>query len=96
MARDFIKIDSTTTTAIFASELKSCINSLRDTIDRLDKVKGIMDHNQDGTVFTDIETLFGLPAGKGTTVYDYINGSRGVLSGTFQNADAMTLIERVG
>ena len=94
--RDFIKIDRTTTTAVYAGDLLVAITSVRSAINQLDKVKQIMEHNHDGTVFTDLEALFGLPAGKGTIVYDYVNGTRGALSGTFQNNNAELLIARVG
>ena len=46
----------------------------------LDEVKTIMDHNNNGSVFTAIETLFGLPSGQGQTVYDLCNGSMQAIS----------------
>lgn len=56
----------------------------------------IMNHNNDSTVFTDIETLFGLPSGKGQIVFDMVNGSIGSMEGTFQTADAKNITERLG
>ena len=94
--RDFIKIDRTTSTAVYSADLLATIGAVRSAIQQLDKVKQIMEHNHDGTTFTDLEALFGLAAGKGTIVYDYINGTRGALGGTFQNNNAETLIARVG
>jgi len=96
MAIDFIKADTTITTAVFASKLVSLSRQLRDTIDLLDEVKTIMDHSNDGVVFTAIETLFGLPATKGQTVYDLCNGTTQAISGTAQNSNALSLINRVG
>lgn len=60
------------------------------------RVLAIMGHNNDGTVFTDIDTLFGLPAGKGQTVFNLVNGSIGSMQGNFQVADAKTITEQVG
>lgn len=55
-----------------------------------------MNHNHDGSVFTDLEALFGLPAGKGQTVFDLVNGAVGSMEGAFQVADAKNITERVG
>jgi hypothetical protein len=55
-----------------------------------------MTHNNDGTNFTDIETLFGIEAGEGQTVFDLVNGSTGAMVGTFQNTDCKTITEKVG
>jgi hypothetical protein len=96
MARDFIKIDRTTVTATHASLLLDYVRQLRTAYDLGVRVKAVMDHNQDGTSFTDIEVLFGLPTGQGQAVYDLVNGSVGAMDGTFQAADAKNLTERVG
>lgn len=91
-ARDFIKIDLTTTTATKAPMLAEYIRVLRQTIDLGDRLKAIMDHNTDGTVFTDIEGLFGVPAGTGQTVYNAVVGA---VAGV-KSADARTVTERIG
>lgn len=96
MARDFIKVDTTQAAATQAQLLKSYISSLRQAFDFGTRVLAIMGHNNDGTVFTDIETIFGLPAGKGQTVFNLVNGSIGAMSGNFQVADAKTITEQVG
>lgn len=96
MARDFIKIDSTITTATQAAELKSLVLALRDAYQRGKKILAVMGHNNDGTVFTDIESLYGLPTGKGQTVFNLINGAVGSMEGTFQVADAKNLTETLG
>ena len=93
MARDFIKIDPI---ASQANLLKNYVNVLRQAYEIGGRVRAIMTHNNDGTVFTDIETLFGLPAGKGQTVFNLVNGSIGSMEGTFQVSDAKTLTEQVG
>jgi hypothetical protein len=96
MARDFIKIDTSTTTATQAGLLKSYISQLRQAYETGARVRAIMTHNNDGTVFTDIEMLFGLPAGKGQEVFDLVNGSIGSMTGDFQTSDAKEITERVG
>ncbi len=96
MARDFIKIDVTLTTATQATLLRDYIVGLRQAYDRGKRIIAIMGHSNDGTVFTDIEPLFGLPAGKGQAVFNLVNGSIGSMEGTFQVADAKTITEQVG
>lgn len=96
MARDFIKVDQSVSTATHANLILRYTRTLREAYELGKQVKAIMDHNQDGTVFTDIETLFGLPAGKGQIVYDLINGSVGSMEGVFQVADARNLTETLG
>ncbi len=96
MARDFIKVDPTQSTATQARALLNYINTLASAIQQGKQILAVMGHNNDGTVFTDIETLFGLPAGKGQTVFNLINGSVGSFAGTFQVADATTITQSVG
>lgn len=96
MARDFIKIDSTIATATQAAELKALVSVLRDAYQRGKKVLAVMTHNNDGTNFTDIEALFGLPANKGQIVFNLINGAVGSMEGNFQVPDAKNLTETVG
>lgn len=96
MARDFIKIDTTTTTATQAGELKAFTTILRDAYARGKKILAVMGHNNDGTVFTDIEALYGLPAGKGQTVFNLINGAVGSMEGSFQVSDAKNVTETLG
>jgi hypothetical protein len=96
MARDFIRIDSTISTATQAQELKALVSVMRDAYQRGKKILAVMGHSNDGTVFTDIEALYGLPTGKGQTVFNLINGAVGSMEGTFQVADAKNLTETVG
>jgi len=96
MARDFIKVDATQTAATAAPLLKSYVSQLRLAYDTGKRIIAIMGHNNDGTVFTDIETIFGLPTGKGQTVFNLVNGSIGSMEGTFQVSDAKTITEQVG
>lgn len=96
MARDFIKVDNVTTSATKASLLLQYIAQLRQAYELGKRVKDVMVHNNDGTNFTDIEVLFGLPTGKGQVVFDLVNGSIGSMEGTFQVDDAKEITERVG
>lgn len=95
MARDFIKIDITQSAATQAGLLKNYVTQLRNSYELGKRCIAIMGHNNDGTVFSDIETLFGLPAGKGQTVFNLVNGSVGSMEGTFQVADAKNITEQV-
>lgn len=96
MARDFIKVDKTQTAATQAQALLSYAVTLRSAYDQGVKILAVMGHNNDGTTFTDIEILYGLPTGKGQTVFNLINGSVGSMQGTFQVPDAKTITEIVG
>jgi hypothetical protein len=96
MVIDFIQIDMSTTTATQAALLKSYITTLRQAYELGTRVKGVMEHNHDGTNFAGIETLFGLPNGKGNIVFDLVNGSIGSMEGNFQVDDAKEITERVG
>ncbi len=96
MARDFIKIDVSNNIQNPAMVLKDYVNTLRRAYELGSRVKAMMDHNNDGAVFTDIETMFGLPSGKGQIVYNLVNGSIGSMEGSFQVADAKTITEQLG
>lgn len=96
MARDFIKIDLTNASATQAQLLRTYVVQLRLAYETGNRVKAIMTHNNNGTIFTDIETLFGLPANQGQAVFDLVNGSVGAMEGTFQNSNVKTITEQVG
>jgi len=96
MARSFIKVARGVTTATHAGMLLAYVDQLRTAQDTGRRILGIMNQNNDGSVWTDIEALFGLPAGKGQTVYDLMNGSIGAMDGTMQNAQAKNITETLG
>jgi hypothetical protein len=96
MAKNFIKIDRTTQTAVYAMELLSLVGQLRATLNQIDKIKGIADANWATTDFVDFEALFGIPTGQGATVYALIRDSREALRGLSTQTAALTLIDRVG
>ena len=95
MARDFITITSTAT-SVQAPLLKSYISALRQAYNLGAQCAAIMTHNNDGTDFTDVETLFGVESGEGQAVFDLVNGSTGAMNGLFQNNDCKTITEQVG
>jgi len=96
MARDFVKIDTASSTATQAGLLRNYIQVLRQAFELGTRVKAVMTHNNDGVNFADIELYFGLPAGKGQFVFDLVNGSTGAMVGTFQNNNCQTITEQVG
>lgn len=96
MARDFIEINVNAANAIHAVKLKNFIGTLRAAQDQGHLILDIMGHANDGTIFTDIETLFGIPTGTGQTVFNLVNGAIGSMAGTFQVADATTITSKVG
>jgi hypothetical protein len=96
MARDFIKVDRNITTATHAGKLLDYRNTLRSAYEKGKELLAILNRNHDGSNFSDIETLCGLPAGKGDDVFDLVNGSVGSMEGAFQTSDAKNLTEQVG
>jgi hypothetical protein len=96
MARNFIKIDTTIVTATKARDLVNFVLNLRTAYELGSRVREMMDHNNDGTNFADIEALFGLSAGQGQTVYNMIVNCIGSLNGNIQSNDGKQLTERVG
>lgn len=57
------------------SELPQVVESLRLQQDKLRQIKEIMDNMTDGITYVNIETQFGLPVGKGVTMYNLIAGA---------------------
>lgn len=96
MSRDYISINLNNSAAIHAAKLKNFVGTLRSAQDQGHLILDIMNHANDGAVFTDIETLFGLPAGTGQTVFNLVNGTLGSMTATFQVADATTITSQVG
>lgn len=96
MAIDFIKIDPTQSAATQVQDLIQLKNLSVQWLALARKVLDVMGHMNDGTTFTSIETYYGLPTGKGQTVYDLVNGAFGATQSTFQNNQFQTLSESVG
>jgi hypothetical protein len=96
MAREFIKVDRTQSAATQAGLLLQYTTTMRQAYELGNRVRDVMLRNTDNVVFTDIESLFGLPAGKGQIVFDLVNGSVGAMTATFQNDDCKEISERLG
>ena len=96
MARTFIKIDTTAAAATHAGLLRSFVQQQRAAYELGSRVRAIMTNNNDGTVWTDLESLFGLPTGRGSAVFDLVNGTVGSMEGTFQNNNGKSLGELIG
>jgi hypothetical protein len=96
VARTFIKIDLNMPGATHAGLLRSYVQQQRATYELGTRVAAIMANNNDGTVWTDLEALFGLQAGDGQEVYDLVNGTVGADEGTFQNDNGKTIGEVLG
>lgn len=95
MAIDFILVDNTKTGASQAITLKNAISIGRQFYQQMTAIRQQMTHMNDGTTFTEIETFYGLPAGQGQAIFNLVNGSVGVIEGTFQNNNIKTLTEQV-
>lgn len=96
MAIDYIKIDiSNPNAATQASTLKNAINTGQNFYALLLNIRQKMTHANNGVSFVEIETLYGLPSGKGQTMFDFVNGSIGAIEGTMQNNNIKSLTEQV-
>jgi hypothetical protein len=96
MASDYIKVDTTITTATKARALVDLVRAMREAYEQVVYVKSIMDHNFTPGNFAALEALFGLAPNTGTTVYDMVNGAHGAMTNVFQNDQCKNLTERVG
>ena len=72
MAINYITVNRSKT---LANELYTLITATRNSHSKLKEIKDLMNSQTDGVDFSNIETQFGLPAGKGQIVYDLIVGN---------------------
>lgn len=96
MAQDFIPIDTRLAGASQAGELLNLKAAMQAAYSQGLKVRGIMLHCHEGTEFTYLEQLFGVPAGQGQVVFDLVNGAIGSMEGEFMVDDCKELCERIG
>lgn len=94
MPKDAILIDVTLTTATQAQYLKRLTVVARDFIDLVKRVQDTMSHNNDGTDWTQIETLYGLKAGDGQKTVTMVSDAESVVRGNAQNNSIKQLGER--
>ena len=64
-----------------SSNLDTALQNLRNARDRLNYAKAVMETCIDSGDYTLVETLWGLPAGTGETVYNLISGVASDLAG---------------
>jgi hypothetical protein len=100
-ARDFIKVARDQTAGTEALNLLQYKDTLQRALDMGRRLVAIARHNFDdgnpqAIIWTDFETLFGLPAGKGQAVFTLLDGSVGSMEGRFQTDAAKVLTETVG
>ena len=72
MAINFITVDAGRT---LGAQLLGCVDALRRNEATLRELKEIMDNMTDGITYTNIETNFGIPVGKGQTMYNLVSGA---------------------
>jgi hypothetical protein len=76
MADNYIPITfSTATDQQLASLLRETVDQLQRWREALARIKADMDQMTDGATYTKIETVFGLPTGKGATTYNLVTGA---------------------
>lgn len=93
MPIDFIPIDPNIVTAKYANDLIAFVRGLRTVIDAIDKVNGIIAHNNDGANnYADVEKLFGLPTGQGKLVANTLT----TVQGQIDNPTTRGVIDRLG
>lgn len=96
MAIDYIKVSKASGDATQAQALTAYVTTVAAALQQGQKIVGMMNHMHNGVDFTLIETVYGLPTGKGQAVFNFVNGSIGAMLGTMTNADAKTMTDSVG
>lgn len=100
IAADFIKIARDQSAATEAAELLATVRDLRSVYERLGRIRAKMRHNFDDQVnpivWSQVETLWGIPTGNGQRVFTFVDGATGAMEGTFQNSANRDLTETVG
>ena len=94
MARDYITVAGTTENSQL---LVSAVESIRHAEREVRKVRDRMVHSQDGSVYTDLETRFGITTGLGDDVFTLVDGAYQMLNGLGGNSGYLIdLTGRVG
>lgn len=89
MATTFIPVS---TGNRLGAELRATVDQLRSGLDRIKKLKAVMDTQVDGADYSQLESQFGLQTGQGTTAYNLTAGALAQI-----NVAAVTsLLDRVG
>ncbi len=83
MANNHVSVN---TTVLRGASLQSLVFALQRARGELAQVKAVMDQCINGSDYTALEALYGLPAGTGQTVYNIVAGAKSVMEtpGTLQ------------
>ncbi len=83
MANNHVAVN---TAVLRGASLQSLVFQLQQARGNLGQVKMVMDQCIDGSDYSALETLYGLPAGTGQTVYNIVAGAKSVMEspGTLQ------------
>lgn len=109
MARDFIPItvSQTASQAALLLKFKELLRNCEELLvlrhnDQIracwyvgNRCKAVMDHLHDGIDYTDLERLFGLPAGRGKEAYDLVSASVVSLDAIIRLNSSADLVKRV-
>jgi hypothetical protein len=100
MASDFIKIQRDQSAATEAAELLAWVRDARSVYERAIRIRDKMRHNFNDQVspidWSALETLWGVPTGKGQTVYTFLDGSVLAMTAGQQNSCVKDVTETVG
>ena len=95
---DAIVIDKTQSAAVRANAALDAVSLLRQAYQAIQTERLIMFHNFDGGEsidWTHVETIYGLPAGKGVALFTLFDGAIIAIEGTGQNSNAKDAISQV-
>jgi hypothetical protein len=100
VANDFTQLLRDQTPAIFVGDLLQLQQYTKQLLQHATYVQAKMRHMFDDQVnpidWSTIETLFGVPTGKGQTVYTWVDGLQGSLQGLFQTDAGKQIVESMG
>ena len=74
------------------SSLLTAIDQMREAKDRLAHTRSVMEASIDGTDYTKLEEVFGIPEGSGAAAYALVTGAESKIDA----ADIKTIIARMG
>jgi len=95
VAVDVIKVNNLDTNAKMAADVLRAVRLARELYELTGSLRLRAYHLFEGSDFTALEEACGLEPGHGQTLFTLIDGTHGVLDGTFQNANAIDLMNRV-
>jgi len=97
MPNTFVNIDTNLPGATHSGMLRQLAQTQRMTYELAKKLIEIMGNNSSPPEdFADLEKLFGIQAGEGQIVFDYVNGLVGALEGTMMNNNGKNIGVLIG